>query len=96
VIAATFSPFFDQPMTVGLIKDLLETVNAQFRKYVLKGWVMGAQAFFDADANTSGELAAGRPNFRLQFTPCAPMENPQVNLVITDTYYSGFAQSVTG
>jgi hypothetical protein len=27
--------------------------------------------------------------------PCAPMENPQVNLVITDTYYSGFAQSVT-
>jgi phage tail sheath protein FI len=57
---------------------------------------MGAQAFFDADANTSGELAAGRPNFRLQFTPCAPMENPQVNLVITDTYYSGFAQSVTG
>lgn len=96
VIAATFTPFFDQPMTVGLVKDLLETVNAQFRKYTLRGWIMGAQAFFDADANTSGELAAGRPNFRLQFTPCAPMENPQVNLVITDTYYSGFAQSVTG
>jgi phage tail sheath protein FI len=96
VIAATFTPFFDQTMTVGLVKDLLETVNAQFRKYTLRGWIMGAQAFFDADANTSGELAAGRPNFRLQFTPCAPMENPQVNLVITDTYYSGFAHSVTG
>jgi phage tail sheath protein FI len=96
VIAATFSPFFDQPMTVGLIKDLLETVNAQFRKYVLKGWVMGAQAFFDADSNTPAELAAGRPNFRIQFTPCAPMENPQVSLVITDIYYTGFAESVTG
>jgi phage tail sheath protein FI len=42
VIAETFSPFFDQPMTVGLVKDLLETVNARFRKYTLKGWVMGA------------------------------------------------------
>lgn len=95
VIAETFSPFFDQPMTVGLVKDLLETVNARFRKYTLKGWVMGAQAFFDADSNTSGELAAGRPTFRIQFTPCAPLENPQVSLVITDTYYTGFAQSVT-
>lgn len=96
VIAATFSPFFDQPMTVGLIKDQLETANAQFRKLVRDGKVIGAQAFFDADANTSGELAAGRPNFRIQFTPCAPMENPQVNLVITDIYYTGFAASVTG
>jgi phage tail sheath protein FI len=43
VIAETFSPFFDQPMTVGLVKDLLETVNARFRKYTLKGWVMGAR-----------------------------------------------------
>lgn len=96
VIAEAFSPFFDQPMTVGLVKDTLETVNAQFRKLTIKGWVMGARAFFDADDNTSGELAAGRPNFRIQFTPCAPMENPQVNLVITDVYYSGFAESVTG
>jgi phage tail sheath protein FI len=55
----------------------------------------GRQAFFDADSNTSGELAAGRPTFRIQFTPCAPLENPQVSLVITDTYYTGFAQSVT-
>jgi phage tail sheath protein FI len=69
VIAATFAPFFDQPMTVGLIKDLLETVNAQFRKYTLRGWIMGAQAFFDADANTSGELAAGRPNFASSSPP---------------------------
>jgi phage tail sheath protein FI len=61
VIAATFSPFFDQPMTVGLIKDLLETVNAQFRKYVLKGWVMGAQAFFDADSNTRASWPPGGP-----------------------------------
>jgi phage tail sheath protein FI len=96
IIADSFSPFFDQPMTVGLVKDTLETVNAQFRKLTTKGWVMGARAFFDADDNTSGELAAGRPNFRIQFTPCAPMENPQVNLVITDVYYSGFAESVTG
>jgi phage tail sheath protein FI len=56
-VCAVLRPAHDR----GPVKDLLETVNARFRKYTLRGWIMGAQAFFDADANTSGELAAGRP-----------------------------------
>ena len=31
---------------------------------------------------------------RIQYTPVAPMENPQVSLVITDFYYSGFADQL--
>ena len=94
VIASAVQPFLDQPMTVGRVKDLLETVNAAFRQLALEGRIMGAQMFFDADANTPQQLAAGRPNFRIQYTPVAPMENPQVSLVITDFYYSGFAEQV--
>ena len=81
-------------MTIGLIKDLLETCNAEFRKLAIKGWIMGAQAFFDADANPAPQLAAGRPTFRIEFTPCAPLDNPSVNLNITDYFYSGFADAV--
>lgn len=94
VIASAVQPFLDQPMTVGRVKDLLETVNAAFRQLALEGRIMGAQMFFDADANTPQQLAAGRPNFRIQYTPVAPMENPQVSLIITDFYYSGFAEQV--
>lgn len=94
IIAAAVLPFLDQPMTVARMKDLMETVNAEFRRLVVEGKIMGAEIFFDADANTPEQLAAGRPNFRIQYTPVAPMENPQVSLVITDFYYSGFADQL--
>lgn len=94
VIATTIRPFIDQPITVGQIKNLLEKVNAAFRALATQGRIVGAQAFFDRAANTSEQLASGRPTFRMQFTPCAPMENPRVNLVITDFYYSDFADQL--
>jgi len=90
-IASVVAPFLDQPMTIGLIKDLLETGNARFRQLAAEGRIVGAEMFFDQDENTPQELAAGRPHFRIQFTPAAPLENPQVALVITDFYYTGFA-----
>lgn len=90
-IARIVAPFLDQPMTIGLIKDLLETGNARFRQLTTEGRIVGAQMFFDQDENTPQELAAGRPHFRIEFTPAAPLENPQVALVITDFYYTGFA-----
>ncbi|WP_298290357.1 phage tail sheath subtilisin-like domain-containing protein [Novosphingobium sp.] len=94
VIASAVQPFLDQPMTVARVKDLMETVNAEFRRLVVEGRIMGAEVFFDADANPAQQLAAGRPNFRIQYTPVAPMENPQVSLIITDFYYSGFADQI--
>lgn len=91
IIADVFQPYFDHPMTVSLIKDLLETANAKFRELALNGFIMGAKAYFDADRNQPEQLAAGRPDFRIEFTPVAPLEDPTVELVITDFYYSGFA-----
>src|SRR5690606_18707213 len=93
-IASIVAPFLDQPMTIGLIKDLLETGNARFRQLVTEGRIVGAEMFFDKDANSAQELAAGRPHFRIQFTPTAPLENPQIGLVITDYYYTGFADQL--
>jgi phage tail sheath protein FI len=90
-IASIVSPYIDQPMTIGLIKNLLETGNARFRQLAVQGRIIGAQMFFDEDDNSAQELAAGRPNFRIEYTPAAPLENPEVSLVITDYYYSGFA-----
>lgn len=94
VIATTIQPFIDQPITVGQIKNLLEKMNAAARALVTAGKIVGAKFFFDAAANTSDQLAIGKPTFRFQFTPCAPMENPAVVLVITDYYYSDFADQL--
>lgn len=94
IVADVVQPFLDQPMTVGLIKDLLETGNAAFRQVVQEGRIIGAELFFDAAANSADQLAAGRPTFRIQYTPTAPLENPKVQLVITDFYYTGFADQL--
>lgn len=91
IVADVVAPFLDQPMTIGLIKDLLETGNARFRQLAVEGKIVGAEMFFDEDVNSAEELAAGRPTFRIQYTPAAPLENPEVKLVITDYYYTGFA-----
>lgn len=94
IVAQVVSPFIDQPITRGLIKDLLETGNARFRQLKVQGVIQGAEMFFDADQNSAEELAAGRPRFRIQFTPVAPLENPNVDLVITDFYYADFADQL--
>ncbi|MCH2496014.1 MAG: phage tail sheath subtilisin-like domain-containing protein [Erythrobacter sp.] len=88
------APFIDQPMTIGLIKDLLETGNARFRQLATEGKIIGARMFFDPATNSAEELAQGRPRFRIDFTPVAPLENPNVDLQITDFYYSGFADQL--
>lgn len=95
IIAAVIQPVMDQPMTVRLIRYILETVNAAFRDLQSQGKIIGAECFFDADANNAVTLAAGAPRFRIEYTPCAPLENPNVQLNITDYYYTGFADQVS-
>ena len=90
-IAGIMQPFMDAPITVALIKDIIETGNARFRKLARDGRIIGAQMFFDAEDNLAADLAAGRPKFRIEYTPAAPLENPEISLVITDYYYTGFA-----
>lgn len=90
-IAGIMQPFMDNPMTTALIKDILETGNARFRKMITSGQIIGAGMFFDAEDNSATDLAAGRAKFRIEYTPAAPLENPEIGLVITDYYYTGFA-----
>ena len=91
VIASAMTPFMGQPMTIALIKDIIETGNAEFRRLKQAGRIIGAEMFFDAADNEATALAQGKPVFRIEYTPAAPLENPTVNLIITDFYYSGFA-----
>lgn len=92
-------PFIDQPMTVGMVKALLEKINATLTRLTkpnngLGGQVIGARVAFDATKNTPAQLAAGKPVFTLTYTPAAPLENPIVELVSSDEYYAGFADQL--
>lgn len=94
IIVSVFQPYFDRPMTVALIKDLLESCNAQMRALTTQGRIIGAQAYFDRSKNTAEQLAAGRPTIGLKYTPAAPLENPIVELISTAEFYEGFADQL--
>ncbi|SFG08672.1 hypothetical protein SAMN05518801_10750 [Novosphingobium sp. CF614] len=94
VIVSVFLPFFDRPMTVAMVKDLLETCNAAMRQLKAQGRIVGALAYFDKTKNSAEQLAAGRPTIGIKYTPTAPMENPIVELINTAEFYEGFADQL--
>lgn len=94
IIAGAVAPFIDHPMTIGLVKDLLETVNAALRAEIGRGRLIGGVASFDPTKNSPEQLAAGRPTITLKYTPVAPLENPIVELVNTAEFYAGFADQL--
>lgn len=94
IVIEVFGPYFDAPMTVALVKHLLDKANAAMAAEKTAGRIMGATLTLATSGNTSAELAAGRPKFKLKFTPCAPLQNPSVDLEITEEFYAGFADQL--
>lgn len=93
-IAAGLFWAIDKPLTGVLIKDVIETINARFRRLVATGYLIGASAWFDPSLNTEVDLAAGKLTVDYDFTPAAPLEGLTLNQRITDRYYASFADLV--
>lgn len=85
----------DKPLTVGLIKDILETINARFRSLVSQGKMIGGKAWYDSANNSDVDLASGKIVIDYDFTPAAPAENLVLNQRITDRYYGDFGNLLT-
>lgn len=89
-IADGMFPYIDKPLTAGLARDIIETINAMFRREKAAGRIIGAEAFLTA-ANTPDQLAAGKLTIGYSFTPCAPLENLEIGSTITDEFYADFS-----
>ena len=84
----------DKPLTKTLVKDIVETINARFRRLVRQEKLIGARAWFDPAQNEETDLAAGQLVIDFEFTPAAPLEGLTLNQRITDRYYASFADLV--
>lgn len=81
----------DKPLTRGLITDVLETINADFRRLKAEGKIIDGKAWFDPALNEQAQLAAGKLVIDYDFTPTAPLEDLTLNQRLTDKYYADFA-----
>jgi phage tail sheath protein FI len=84
----------DKPMTVLLVRDTIDTINAKLRQYVTQGRLIGGKAWYDPALNTTQQLAAGQATIDYDFTGVAPLEGLALNSRVTDRYYADFASQL--
>lgn len=94
LLAEVEAPFIDRPVTVGLVRDLIEAGNALTRRLVGEGRLVGAAVTFDGSVNPAETLAAGKLVLDVDYTAPAPMEGLTTNLRITSAYYANFGDSL--
>lgn len=84
----------DKPMYPSLPKDILETINAEFRALKSAGAIIDATAWYTASANGSTDLAGGKLVIDYDYTPVPPLENLMLRQRITDQYLADFATAI--
>ena len=77
-------------------RDILETINNEFRELKAQGRIIDAKAWLDPTANTQSTLAAGKLTIDYDYTPVPPLEDLTLIQRITDRYLVGFADEVNG
>lgn len=89
-IAEGVMHFIDKPLTPGLARDILETINAKFRALKALNRIMGATAYLQTELNTSEQLFGGKLTITYDFTPTSPLEHLALQPTLTDRYYADF------
>lgn len=84
----------DKPLHPSLAKDIIETINANFRSLKAQGYIVDGRAWINPAVNQADTLAAGKLTIDYDFTPVPPLESLQLNQRITDSYLADFAVRV--
>lgn len=87
-------PFIDQPMTVVLVQDIIDSINAKLRATVSKDWLIGASAWYNAEYNNPQDLSQGLLWIDYDYTPVPTLENLGLNQRITDRYLVDFGKLI--
>lgn len=84
-------PYIDQPLTPSLAKDIIESINALGRREKKSGRLAGLETYL-ADGNTPDQLALGKLLLGYRWTGYAPLEDLQIENVMTDEFLIDFAE----
>ncbi len=69
-------PYVDLPITKGMVKDVLESLNGFMRDLRAQGAVINYEVYVDTERNTATQLEQGKIYFGVHFTDSPPAENP--------------------
>lgn len=80
----------DKPLTPVLVKDIVSGINQKLKSFVAAGYLLGAVAWVDEQANTKDSLKTGTFNINYKYTPVPPLEKLNLQQEITDAYIVDF------
>lgn len=81
----------DKPLHPSLARDIIESINAEFRKLKQAGLIIGGEAFYDPSANSNDSLAAGELHIDYEYTSTPPLENLGLTQRVTDRFFADFS-----
>lgn len=93
IIKGSFA-FIDKPLTPVLAKDIIESINAKLREYVARGWLIGANCYYNQALNNPSDLAQGKLYIDYDYTPVPTLENLHLQQRITDSYLIDFSKLI--
>ena len=93
-IAEAQFAFIDQPMTPGLIRTIVESINRKGRQMVRQGYLLGFNAYYSEASNSVNDLKSGKAYIDYEYTPVPPLENLNLVQRFTDRYLLDFAERV--
>ena len=76
----------DKPLVPGLVRDIVETINTEFREMRAAGQLLGGNAWFRIEDNPAPQIAGGKIVIDYDYTPVPPLENLALRQRITDRY----------
>ncbi|SOE50873.1 phage tail sheath protein [Orrella dioscoreae] len=86
----------DQPLSPGLVRDIIEGINAKFRQLTSLGYILGGECWYDDEPNTKESLKSGKAFIDYDYTPVPPLEDLTFLQHITDRYLLDFSSRING
>lgn len=93
-IAQSFDWAVDKDISVNLVKDIIEAINAKWREFVAKGYLVGGKAFINPELNTAATLKDAKLLVSYDYCPVPPLEQLGFNQYISDEYLVEFAANI--
>lgn len=87
-------PYVDKPLTPILARDIIDSIKAKLRQFVAKGWLIGADCWYNEEINNPQDLSQGMMWIDYDYTPVPTLENLYLNQRITDRYLVDFSKLI--
>lgn len=93
-IAQSFDYAVDLNISVELVKDIIEAINAKWRDWVTKGYLVGGKAWLNKELNSATNLKDAKLLISYDYCAVPPLEQLGFNQYISDEYLVQFAEKL--